>query len=180
MVGCDRSANMAAICAGRGLEVLVCDGLRTPFRTDAFDAVISIAVIHHWCTEERRLDSLRELSRITRPGGQILVYAWAMEQDEKYTEQDNFIPWHLSERFKTQAAAAPKEDQDVSNDASKPSPVVCHRYYHLFRRGELQGLVARIPSVAVVHTDYDKENWVVILRKSSIPEEPAAMEAPPP
>lgn len=58
--------------------------------------------------------------------------------------------------------------------------MVCHRYYHLFRRGELQGLVARIPSVAVVHTDYDKENWVVILRKSSIPEEPAAMEAPPP
>jgi len=40
---------------------------------------------------------------------QILVYAWAMEQDEKYTEQDNFIPWHLSERFKTQAGVRSRQ-----------------------------------------------------------------------
>eukprot|EP00667_Euglena_gracilis_P028696 EG_transcript_36931 len=97
--GSDRSAEMVRICADRGFEVMVCDGLRTPYRSDVFDFVISIAVIHHWSTEARRLDSIRELVRITRPQGKVLIYAWAVEQSDKYTTQDNLIPWHLQQQF---------------------------------------------------------------------------------
>ena len=50
------------------------------FRSEAFDVCICIAVLHHLSTNERRLEGLRELIRIVRPGGLVLVYVWALEQ----------------------------------------------------------------------------------------------------
>lgn len=47
------------------------------------DYVISVAVIHHFSTEERRLEAINELVRITKPGGTILIYVWAFEQQQK-------------------------------------------------------------------------------------------------
>ena len=44
---------------------------------------LCIAVLHHLSTAERRLSGLRELVRITRPGGLVLVYVWALEQEAK-------------------------------------------------------------------------------------------------
>lgn len=44
---------------------------------------LCIAVLHHLSTAERRLAGLRELVRVTRPGGLVLVYVWALEQEVK-------------------------------------------------------------------------------------------------
>ncbi|KAL9971627.1 hypothetical protein ACROYT_G017818 [Oculina patagonica] len=81
--GSDRSFNLAAICRERGFSVIVCDILSLPYRSNAFDVCLCIAVLHHLSTAERRLDGLRELVRITRPGGLVLVYVWALEQEAK-------------------------------------------------------------------------------------------------
>jgi SAM-dependent methyltransferase len=88
------------------------DTLRLPYRSDAFDVVLSIAVLHHLSTKERRLQALSELLRITKPGlfsssprrtrtrttahalgdsresagcvegGRVLIYVWALEQED--------------------------------------------------------------------------------------------------
>jgi alkylated DNA repair protein alkB family protein 8 len=49
MIGIDRSLNLIKICKERdaSFEVLAGDGLNLPWRDGVFDAVISIAVIHH-------------------------------------------------------------------------------------------------------------------------------------
>ena len=47
-------------------EVMFCDNLSLPFRDSSIDAVLSIAVIHHIATAERRVHALRELSRVLR------------------------------------------------------------------------------------------------------------------
>ena len=39
--------------------------------------------MHHLSTEERRLTALREMGRILKSGGHMLVYVWAMEQHRK-------------------------------------------------------------------------------------------------
>ncbi|XP_053312443.1 alkylated DNA repair protein alkB homolog 8 [Spea bombifrons] len=83
MIGCDRSKNLVDICGDRRFEASVCDALAVPFRTGSFDACISIAVIHHLATEERRLKAIQELTRLLRPGGKALIYVWAMEQEYK-------------------------------------------------------------------------------------------------
>lgn len=80
VVGCDMSASLVQICAERGFEVCVCDNMSVPFRSGVFDAAISIAVLHHFSSDARRRRALTETARLLRPGGRLLVYAWALEQ----------------------------------------------------------------------------------------------------
>ncbi|KFP73519.1 PREDICTED: alkylated DNA repair protein alkB homolog 8-like, partial [Apaloderma vittatum] len=83
MVGCDRSKNLVDICGEKNFQAFVCDALSVPMRSGSCDACISIAVIHHFSTAERRLAAIRELARLLRPGGTALIYVWAMEQEYK-------------------------------------------------------------------------------------------------
>uniref|UniRef100_A0A8B9QJ03 tRNA (carboxymethyluridine(34)-5-O)-methyltransferase ALKBH8 n=1 Tax=Apteryx owenii TaxID=8824 RepID=A0A8B9QJ03_APTOW len=83
MIGCDRSKNLVDICGEKDFQAFVCDALSVPIRSGSCDACISIAVIHHFSTAERRLATIRELARLLRPGGTALVYVWAMEQEYK-------------------------------------------------------------------------------------------------
>ncbi|NWI25911.1 ALKB8 protein, partial [Sula dactylatra] len=82
-VGCDRSKNLVDICGEKNFQAFVCDALSVPIRSGSCDACISIAVIHHFSTAERRLATIRELARLLRPGGTALIYVWAMEQEYK-------------------------------------------------------------------------------------------------
>ncbi|KAM7399386.1 hypothetical protein PAMP_018659 [Pampus punctatissimus] len=82
-VGCDRSRALIQICAERGFQAFVSDALSVPLQTATFDACISIAVIHHFSTQERRLTAVRELVRLLKPGGRALIYVWAFEQEYK-------------------------------------------------------------------------------------------------
>ena len=51
--------------------MLICDNMSLPYKDDSFDAVLSIAVIHHIATTERRVRALRELARVLRVGGGV-------------------------------------------------------------------------------------------------------------
>lgn len=82
-VGCDLSSPLVSICSERGNEVLVADTLRLPYRNGSFDAAISIAVLHHLSTEERRRKAVEELARVVAIGGSILITVWAVEQEDK-------------------------------------------------------------------------------------------------
>ncbi len=56
---------------------------RLDFADDFFDAVVSIAVFHHFPDEQFRLAMAQELSRVTKPGGTVVVTVWNLWQ-EKY------------------------------------------------------------------------------------------------
>ncbi|PRW57369.1 alkylated DNA repair alkB-like protein 8 [Chlorella sorokiniana] len=56
------------------------------------------------------------------------------------------------------AAATPRLD-------SSKGAVVFQRYYHLFERGELEGLVAQLPGAALVDSFYDKDNWCAVFER---------------
>lgn len=81
-VGCDTSAALLDITLGRGHQSVQGHCLTLPFRDGNFDAVICIAVLHHLASKERRLAALQELARVLRPGGQALIYVWALEQSK--------------------------------------------------------------------------------------------------
>ncbi|ORZ23325.1 S-adenosyl-L-methionine-dependent methyltransferase [Absidia repens] len=155
--GSDRSTNLISIVRGRGLEGIVADGMILPYRTNAFDFAISIAVIHHFSTPERRISAIKELLRIVKPGGKVLVFVWALEQT-KFTkrnfqpgEQDVFVPWVL----------AKKKDEQDDGSANK----VYNRYYHLFKKGELDDLFGQINDVTIDVSGYDRDNHYVIATK---------------
>ncbi|KAF2290316.1 hypothetical protein GH714_010530 [Hevea brasiliensis] len=81
-IGCDISAPLIKICADRGHEVLVGDAINLPYRTGFGDAAISIAVLHHLSTENRRKKAIEELVRVVKKGGLVLITVWAVEQED--------------------------------------------------------------------------------------------------
>ncbi|XP_050986435.1 alkylated DNA repair protein alkB homolog 8 isoform X2 [Labeo rohita] len=118
-VGCDRSANLVQICIERGYEAFVSDALSVPLRSGGCDACISIAVIHHFSTQERRQAAIRELVRLLKVGGRALIYVWAMEQEynnkkSKYLkERTTETSMESSEELKTEEnKSKPQEEQD--------------------------------------------------------------------
>ncbi|KAJ1816091.1 tRNA methyltransferase, has a role in tRNA modification [Coemansia sp. RSA 2598] len=97
VMGTDCSESLIDICRQCQHKCMVSDGLDLPYRDDAFDFAISIAAIHHFASQKRREMAARELLRILRPGGRVLVFAWATEQNRrrKFEQgmQDVLVPW---------------------------------------------------------------------------------------
>lgn len=79
-IGCDRSEGLLKVCRERGINAFQCDCLAVPIRTGSVDGIISIAVIHHLASKERRLKAISEMVRILRPSGRALIYVWAKNQ----------------------------------------------------------------------------------------------------
>ncbi|CAH1777251.1 unnamed protein product [Owenia fusiformis] len=285
--GCDRSSNLAGICLERGHQAFVCDALKVAMRDNSVDAAISIAVIHHFSTQARRVKAIEELARILQPKGRALVSVWAVEQKlhkkksnylkeikqtniqcedsvnrqidlkcgnqsqdkqmddsqndtdqvvkgqddhnqgvkgqydpnqgvqcqdgltrgimqqkncingenkdvsistatgekpyanvqsksertekgeslsrielkthvnrTEFKSQDMFVPWHLKNKTRE------KKDNPVCSNEK-----VYHRYYHVFKQGELEELCRSVPSIAVKESYYDQGNWCVIFEK---------------
>ncbi|KAH9005077.1 hypothetical protein EDB86DRAFT_3071671 [Lactarius hatsudake] len=163
-IGLDRSQSLLNIArtAGSGStirEVVRGDVLGQGWRQGAFDFAISIATIHHLATVERRVTRL--LESVSSRHGRVLIYVWAIEQDEhskrivpvpgretgthtnvdgepSTSGQDVFVPWSLSTgRARSEA---PKMKEVVGN-ALGTTPEVIQRYYHMFAKDELGQLV---------------------------------------
>ena len=82
-IGSDYSQELLQVAKSRGREVVACDNLALPFRDNCYDALISIAVIHHFSSYERRVQAIREMARIVKPNGRIMIYVWAFEQKHR-------------------------------------------------------------------------------------------------
>ena len=149
MVGTDRSAGLLKVGKEKGHEVFLADSLHIPVGSELFDAVISIAVIHHFSTPSLRLQAVHELSRVLRPSGLALIYVWAKEQTERtFDTQDVLVPWHLN--------------PDTENPT--PQTTVLQRFYHVFIQGELESLVSSA-GLGIEKSYYDHSNWCVVCRK---------------
>ncbi len=150
---CDISDEFVKMTLAMGIPSLVASNLDLPYRSNLFDYVMSIAVIHHLSTRERRLRAISELVRVLAPGGIMLIQVWAFEQEEdskrKFEETDCLIEWNLQYRFKKTG-----EEEDVY-----------HRYYHLSKKGELEALIGEIQGAVIVESFYERGNWGCFVRK---------------
>jgi len=95
-------------------------------------------------------DNIQRLLQAVSPThGRILIYVWAIEQDElskrKVISDDDappvsgldvVVPWVLSKELMT----------STQSDKNK-EPQVYNRYYHMFAKGELPGLVEEAAKV---------------------------------
>eukprot|EP01038_Epipyxis_sp_PR26KG_P008479 gene8479-11462_t len=119
-IGCDRSFKLIQVSKEIGHETFCCDAVKLPLRSDMFDATLCIAVLHHLSSIDRRSAAIRELLRITKPGGYVMIQAWAYEQGEQskrlFHEQDTMVPWQLNKRFVLQQQK--RSDKDSGDDAS--------------------------------------------------------------
>lgn len=106
-----------------GIRWVVGEATALPFRDSSFDSAMCVAVLHHLPSPADRIAAVREIRRVVRRGGSILLCVWA--RDNPYLrevlgarmEADVEIPWRLP---------------DGSSAA---------RFYHLFDEGELKELI---------------------------------------
>lgn len=61
---------------GRRARLLLGDASALPLPDQCFDAAASSSALHHWSDPER---ALREIARVLRPGGQLVLTDWADE-----------------------------------------------------------------------------------------------------
>ena len=148
-IGLDLCENFVDICRQSKLNVIHGNIMNIPFESNYFDNVISIAVIHHLKTKEERCIAIRELIRITKPGGRILIYVWAFEQDSnskrKFDTQDVLVPFRL-------------KNSDKSFD----------RFYHVYVYGELEEEVGgeiQDKNIIIESVGYESSNHFIIIKK---------------
>ena len=146
----DLCPSFLKICKERGLESNCCNIVNLPYRTNMFDYCLCVAVIHHLSTEDRRVQAIKELMRITKSGGKIFIQVWALEQPDKskkkFTKQDNLIQWYLQRRFTKE----------------KQKDVILKRYYHVFKKGELEDICSKAGAY-IEDSFYECGNWGVII-----------------
>jgi tRNA (uracil-5-)-methyltransferase TRM9 len=140
IIGLDLSKELLS-CNSKNSQIVLGNSLHLPFRSGKFDYTISIAVIHHFSTVTRRLKALSEIFRITK--GKVLIFVWALEQDKfiqefKQDVQDIYVPWK-------------------HNNSQKE---IYQRYYHLFKKGELESLMEQV-GFKIADSGYDAGNWWV-------------------
>jgi SAM-dependent methyltransferase len=173
MLGTDRSLGLlkAAQEKNEDYQLFAADSLFLPLRPQTCDAFISIAVVHHFSIEAQRVRAIREMVRATRVGGLGLIYVWAFEQEvegeesvskRKFKEQDVFVPWHLHFKYESDLEHIDTEGCEI--DHAKHS-VIYKRYYHVFKKGELEAVLEQIKEIEVVASYYDKENWCCKVRR---------------
>lgn len=169
-LGCDVSLNLLKIAQQKGSTVFRANALELPVRDAFFDAVISIAVIHHFSTLERRMRAISEILRVLKPGGLGCITVWAFEQtapdgrtksiyatkmrankfDSPNVEEDfddhieSGIPLGAMEKLRIHDGKEfTQQDMLVPWSCTPASSKLAQdfRYYHLFTEGELGKLV---------------------------------------
>jgi len=154
VVACDTSAELLKIARERRtgcLSFSLGNIMALPYRTGLFDTVISVAVVHHISTTERRVAAVRELIRIVRPGGKICISVWADEQVKK-------TKWQLCN--------TDNSNTDYMIPFDKRNGEVIMRYYHLFTEDDFKDVLNKCSLEAKVESFvFDKDNWIAILRK---------------
>jgi tRNA (uracil-5-)-methyltransferase TRM9 len=158
IIGSDRSSNLVKIAARHEPHsAVVADTLALPHQTGRFDFAISIAVVHHLSTPERRREAIKAILNCLKEGGNALIYVWALEQKESRRgwdeghEQDVMVPWVMKTGKKS-----PNDDGSTEK--------TFQRYYHLYRSGELEQDVTGVGG-EVVKAGYEKDNWWAICRR---------------
>ena len=174
----------------RRISHLGCDCLEVPLRDNSVDACISIAVIHHLATRERRIKAINEIVRVLVSDGTALIYVWAKDQQKNDSKSTYLLQYQAKESNKEKIKMASVKiesieielpvhenrtqfkDKDVlvpwklnQKEIPHEQQKVFLRYYHVFEDGELEKLCLQNTRVEIVKSFYDQGNHCVIIKK---------------
>ena len=142
-IGVDNCHAFLQICRSKGLNVVEANITSIPIKSNTFDAVICIAVLHHLYTDESKIEALRELKRIVKVGGKILISVWSIKQPLKTrrvfkNHGHNFVDW---DKFGKKY----------------------NRYYYIFKEDEIKRLFA-LAGLNILNQTHDcgNEVWTLI------------------
>ncbi len=117
-----------------------------PFKRKSFDIIMSIAVIHHLCTHERRLKCLLEMRRVLKDDGVVLVYAW-----------------HINASVKKKFNSMKTGDNDFLVSWKGENDLL--RYYYLFDEKKLN-MLCESAGFEIIESGIEQESVYAVLKKN--------------
>ena len=143
-IGIDNCKSFIEICRSKHLQVVEANMTNLPFKNGQFDGVICIAAFHHLYTNSAKIQCLKELKRIIKPHGKILLSVWSKKQPGKtrriFTNHGhNFVKWN-------------KFGKEYD------------RYYYIFLEREIKTLFTEA-GLILVNSKYDCGNEIYTLVK---------------
>ena len=105
---------------------------KLPFEDNYFDVIFSIAVFHHFPTKEYRLKAAKELHRVLKPNGKIIVSVWQLFQKR-------YLKYHIK-AIKEKIIGKSGMDWGDLHIPFKDNEKIFQRYHHTFRKGETERL----------------------------------------
>jgi ubiquinone/menaquinone biosynthesis C-methylase UbiE len=127
-------------------NVVLSEMTNLPFQDNNFDAIISIASFHHLSTINRRLECLKEMHRVLKLNGKILLSIWSINQshnkklNNKFVYGSNIVPW--------------KDNK---------GNIIGNRYYYIFQIDEIYNLINNF--FHIENHSWDHGNEIFILKK---------------
>ncbi len=108
---------------------------KLPFEDNYFDVIFSIAVFHHFPSKDYRLQIAKELYRVLRPKGKLIVSVWNLWQKR-------FWKYHLRFDLKNLKRSNLEDKLDWGDlyIPFKAGEKIFERYHHAFRKGEIEEL----------------------------------------
>jgi len=141
IMGFDKSMPLLEICKKKGYDVFHSDILDIVMDDESFHYIICIAVIHHLDSLQKHISAIRELMRLLKPNGQLLVTLWAFESDD-YSKKKNFQKGGNIVKF---------------NQAE--------RYYYIYDESMVKELLDKLNYKSTYY--WERGNWNLIFTKSS-------------
>ena len=134
MIGVDNCENFIKICKNKNKDVILGDMTDLPLESNSGVGIVCIAAFHHLNNPSDRLKALMEFKRVLKPGSQIMISVWSINQshagkgNRKLTFHygDNLVPWN-------------------SNG------VIYNRYYYIFEINEIKELFEKAELKLVNH-----------------------------
>ena len=144
-------------------------------------------MIHHLSTPARRVQAVEALLETLKSDGRALIFVWALEQKDSRRgwdtghDQDVMVPWVMKigqvkskkgQKSKDAVQSESSADSSASGDTAQASTLedipmgdrTFHRYYHLYKGGELEQDIIQAGGV-VVESGYERDNWWAILSR---------------
>lgn len=146
--------------------------LQLPFAAASFDAVFSVAALHHLLTKEERQKALSEAVRVLKPGGKLVITVMGLWQKKYWS-----LFFQKREGLKTLDAESKRAVKwnDIFLPWTWKVDEPRYRYYHAFRKSELVALMHELP-VSIEQIGYASRgkrsrawkgmNLVVVARKN--------------
>jgi SAM-dependent methyltransferase len=151
MIGIDTCPKFVEICKTKNKEVFLYNCDKLLFHESTFDYAMAISVYHHLSTNKRRIDSIGEMIRVVKPGGEMVFNMWSVENQDKrkFISGDNYVPW----------ITRPQKHKSINT---------FNRYYYIYDEKTIYMFIEEIKNTydVIINDVYnEKGNWVIRMTK---------------